>query len=503
MPDCPSTPALSRPEWKAAWRLMLLFYLLYIHELSHFNVSIDAEFLASSSLCALVEIGRWVPSLLRATLWPAAVTPSGPLLLFGAAFAISFIHAARLFRAGEFGPFHYAAFAAYALFPVWLAQIGFAGNILPDAVGLLAATCAALLTVGAPACGPPRRAWRLAGAAACCAVAVGAYPSLGLMYLALAACAGFAAAIDGPRPAWGQFIRAVARALVALALGFALSLAIGRLFMLGCHAAPSDYGLNILHFGDALRHPLRALAMGVRDVGRLYAGFWRPFGWQVSLTYAVTVLFCCGAIVGLSARGARWRVLAALCVLLLIPASLGIAGAATLPPRTFFAGALVLAFLLLMAHRLCRAPWQRRTVLVLALLCAVQGLSVNSMQQARGWVAARHDLLLAGAIHAEIMRLQDANATGPIYVNFRGKHAFHTPYPILDTAGASFFEWDGGDMRRMVAYMNLIGYDRLRAYPENPPGAFDAPYAQMPDWPAPGSVRRFGNGYLVKLSAGR
>jgi hypothetical protein len=48
--------------------------------------------------------------------------------------------------------------------------------------------------------------------------------------------------------------------------------------------------------------------------------------------------------------------------------------------------------------------------------------------------------------------------------------------------------------------MNFVGYGRLRAYPEDTPGAFDQEYARMPIWPAPGSVKRFGKGYLIKLS---
>ena len=502
MQDSRFNAALSRVEWTVAWRLLLLFCLFYIYELANFNITIDDEVLAQSSLCHFADIGRWVHPLLRATLWPQVVVPSGPLLLFGCAFAVSFIYIARLFGIARFGLFHYAAFAAYALFPTWFAQLEFAANVLPDALGLLAATYAALLTVDDPASATRWRGWRLAGAVAGCTLAMGAYQSLGLMYLALTVGAVLATCLQEPKPAWPEFVRSAARAFLVLVVALVLSLLIGRLVMQACHTAASEYGLGGLHFGQALRNPLRALVLGLREIGRLYLGIWYRFGLQASLICLATVLFCYGVIVSLAVRGTRWRVSGALFVLLMIPAGLSVVGANGMVVRTHFAGAAVFLFLLLMAHRQCRSQTQRRVVLVLALLCAVQGLYVNSVQQARGWMAAHHDLLLAGAIEAEIMRLHGADDNGPIQVNFRGKREFHSDYPTLRTAttGASFFEWDGGNVWRMVFYMNLLGYDRLRVYPEEPPGAFDQAYAQMPIWPAPGSVRRFGKGYLVKLS---
>jgi hypothetical protein len=323
------------------------------------------------------------------------------------------------------------------------------------------------------------------------------------MYLALVVGGGFIVCINQHQPAWAGLARTVARALLALIGGFVLSLLIGRLVMQVCNWTAQQYGDQFLHFGQALRHPLHALSVGAGELGRLYFGFWRPFGWQPALIYGATVLLCCCALVGWAARGMRWRMGGVLLALLLIPASLSIVGNDALPARTFFAGAAVLLCLLLMAHRQCRGAWPRRALLALAALCAVQGLYINSVQQARGWSVARHDLLLAGEIHAEIMRVRgSADDGGPIYVNFRGARGFDSVYPSLKTAttGASFFQWDGGNTGRITVYMNLVGYDRLRIFPEEPPGAFDHEYAQMPVWPAPGSVRRYGNVYLVKLS---
>jgi hypothetical protein len=495
--------AFSRTEVAIAWRLLLLFCLLYIYELANFNITIDDEILAQSGTCHFADLGRWVYPLLRATLWPLAVLPSGPLLLFGCAFAVSSTYITRLFGITRFGLFHYVAFAAYAIFPTWFAQLEFGANVLPDALGVLAVTYAALLTSDTPAFGQRWCGWRLIGAVAGCTVAFGAYQSLGLMYLALVVSAELAARIGKPQPTWSGLARTTARALLVLVLGFVFSSMIGRLVMLACHMTPSAYGISSLHFDEALRHPLRALELGVREISHLYLSFWYPFGRQVGWTYMATILLCCATIMGLAAPGVRKWIGGVLLILLMIPASLSVAGANQMAVRTFFAGPVVLLSLLLMAHRQCRSPTLRRGILVLALLCAMQGLYIKSVQQAREWVVTHHDLVLASAINTEIMRLQDTGDNGPIYVNFRGVQAVHSDYPLFNgsvATGISFFEWGDGNIWRIVAYMNFIGYNRLRAYPEDPPGAFDQEYAKMPIWPAPGSVERFGNGYLVKLS---
>lgn len=498
------TLALSRHEHRALGRLWLLFCLFYVYELANFNVTIDDEILVQSGICHFADIGRWVHPLLRATLWPQVVVPSGPLLLFGLALTVSFLYVARMFGVARLGVFHYTVFAAFALFPTWMAQLEFAANVLPDALGVLATSSAALLTLGLARARPRGGTawWRWALAIVACTVAFGAYQSLGLMYLALVVGAGLSDfVVHRSDPAWADFARTLGRALVVLVLGLALSLVLARLMMLACDVQPSGYGRDALNFKLALSQPLNALGIAVNETLRLYFSFWRPFG-AAGLTYLVTVAACCGAIVWLSAPGTRWRVGGVLAMLLLIPAGLSLVGVTTMAVRTYFAGACVLLVLLLLAHALCRSAMQRRAVLTLALLCAMQGLYVYSVQQARGWVSARHDTLLAGAIQMEIMRLRGPDDGRPVHVNVRGSRRIVSVYPGVDTTttGASFFEWDGGNPWRVAAYMRLLGFADVRPYDEGASGRFDADYAQMPVWPAPGSVRRIDDVYLVKLS---
>ena len=90
----------------------------------------------------------------------------------------------------------------------------------------------------------------------------------------------------------------------------------------------------------------------------------------------------------------------------------------------------------------------------------------------------------------------------PIRIDINGFIAPQSVYPMVPTttAGASFFEWDGGSPHRMVRLMNLIGYHQFVSLANARRPAFAKVYRQMPVWPRAGSVRRVGDVILVKLS---
>ena len=64
----------------------------------------------------------------------------------------------------------------------------------------------------------------------------------------------------------------------------------------------------------------------------------------------------------------------------------------------------------------------------------------------------------------------------------------------------SFFDWDGGNLLRMVTYMKVMGYQNINMLGEAERRRVTPLFAEMPVWPAAGSVRKVDDGYLVKLS---
>ncbi|MDO5290959.1 MAG: hypothetical protein Q4F13_15200 [Pseudomonadota bacterium] len=285
-------------------------------------------------------------------------------------------------------------------------------------------------------------------------------------------------------------------------LGSLLSLGIAKLDMMACGLGVHDYAKSFFDPGAFLRDPVGMLRIIFKDAGRQVWGHWKPFGVaHVAFTSAVVV--SAAICVHAAPPGRRVLALTGMFIMFMTPTGFIWVTGAPLPLRTYFATAGVLCCFLLMAYGLAQRPWVRGLVVALALLVAMQGLYIHSIQQARGWVVRQHDARLAADIYHAVMRLSGQSDEAPVFIHLRGGKAFrHSLYPAVTstTHGVSFFEWDGGYMLRMLTYFRLHGYENVHGFTEQVAGEFDQVYADMPVWPLEGSVKAFGKGYLVKLS---
>ena len=498
--------ALGPREWRAACALLVIFCLGHVYELANFNISIDDEYLAHTHVCHFADVGRWLHPLVR-WWWPQPVVPAAPLLIFGACLSLGFVYMARLLGVRRLGPAHHAVFAAFALYPVWMAQLEFAGNVLPVGMGVLAC-CAAALLACQPANAPRRGRWlRAAAGVLLVAVATGAYQSLNLLFFVLALAGALAAALLPATPDWPGCRARLRRAVLWCLAGTALSLLLAHIVMLACGVTPSDYARQFFHPEALLQAPGQVLSFFFHDAVRGYGSFWKSFA-PTRGVFTAAVLACLALCLWRARGRGMGRVGLLLLALLFSPAAYVLVAGETLTLRTYMASAAVVGSLLLLAHGAASRPAARRLVVVLALLVALQSLYVNAVQQARGWAVQKRDQALAAAIYQAVTRLRSADSADsaggqpPLFLHFQGGLPFDSIYPAARTVtqGASFFEWDGGDPSRIVYYMRMLGYSDV--LPEDGIAAQElaAAYAVMPVWPADGSVRRHGRAFLVKLS---
>lgn len=495
--------SFSRPEQKSFFYLLIVFCLAYIYELANFNVSIDDEIQVQAEICYFAGLGRWMHPLVRKVLWPQVVVPAGPLLLFGAAMAVSYVYVLRMFGVKRLAAAHYAIFAAFALYPAWPAQLEFSANIIPVAIGLLAAVLAAGLAL----CESPSR-WhflaRSIASALLVAVSVGAYQSLALVFLVFAISGALWALLQDNQkpPAWARFGWRVGASVVICVAGMVLSLVFAKITLLACQLAPSAYAESFFHPEAITGNPLGLLKLISKEAGRLFWSYWRDFG-SARFAFAAAIIGSAAICVVAVRPSLKLAALVALFGIFYLPTGFIVITGNVLPIRAYLAAAAVMCCFLLLAHSLSRSPAARSVVLALAVLAAIQGLYINSIQQARGWSAQHHDAALASAIYNEVVRRHDPRDGQAIFLKIRGAKRFDSIYPSVDTGtqGASFFEWDGGNPPRMLAYMRMLGYTNVHAFAEEMPGAHAAAFEEMPVWPAEGAVRRVGKGFLVKLPA--
>ncbi len=493
----------TRREGRLIFYAWVVFCLVYAYELAHFNLSIDDELMAFSQACNFSVIGRWLHTLVRKTLWLQVVVPTGPLLIFGAALALAFVFILRVFAIVPFRAGHLLTFAAFALFPTWMAQMEFVGNLIPVGVGLVCAVLAAWVMLGPLAARGIQ--WplpvRMLLAVVLVAVAVGAYQSLPLLTLALLL-AGSLRAVAQAEAAKRTFWQMAAAGAAVVVAGSLLSLGIAKLDMMACGLGAHDYAKSFFDPGAFWRDPVGMLRVVVKDAGHQVWGHWKAFGVS-RVVFTLAIVLSAAVCVRAAAPGRRWLVLLGLCLIFLVPTGFDWVTGAPLPIRTYFATAGVMCSFLLMAYVMAPRPWVRTLVAALALLVAVQGLYIHSIQQARGWMVRQHDARLAAGIYNEVMRQSGQSDEQAVHLNIRGRKPFHSNlYPAVPstTHGASFFEWDNGYQVRMVAYMRMQGYENVREYREQFAGQFDEAYARMPAWPLPGSVKQVDGVFLVKLS---
>ncbi|EGV28581.1 hypothetical protein ThidrDRAFT_3649 [Thiorhodococcus drewsii AZ1] len=494
---------LTQEDLKIFGHLFLIFFVSYAYEITNFNISIDDEILAYQSASKFVDLGRWLFPLIRESFWPQVITPLGPYILFGLCIALGYLYILRAF--GIFRPalFHYSAFAAFILFPIWPAQLEFNANVIPLGVATLAISTSILLASRPIDTSFSKGVWHIIAPAALISIAAGAYQSAVLIYPVIITGVFLQNRLKPTFSPATKNTRHVIAATSILLLGCIIYLAIAAIAMKIYGIPPSPYGSSFVNIKTLFSAPQNALSGMMQNLWNVYFAWWKPFG---TASYAIPTTILTGAAIALyAARDSRQKILWVLLGVTLIlasPAAFCLLSGHELPLRTLLGAPFALLVLLLLFYHSTNSDTTRKAALAAALLIALEGLYIQSIHQARSALAQKHDMLLASAINTDILRTPNLPKRGPITIDFSGAKKFESVYPALPTttAGASFFEWDGGNPYRMVKYMNLIGYHRYIAVDQETRARIAPHYSTMPEWPLEGSIKVVDGVVLIKIS---
>jgi len=268
--------ALSHRESGTAVILFFLYAICYAYQITNFSISIDDEELVFSSSSQFVELGRWMHPLIRETFWPQVVTPFGPYLIFGVCICLGYVYLLKSFGLKKIELFHLAAFSGFILFPVWFAQLEFAGNVIPLGIGVLAISLATTLTLDAIE-HPSGRIAALSSSALLVAIATGCYQSAILIFPVLViGVAVYKDLILEDRIS--VFLRSILILIAVLLLSVAIYLVMARLVMLGYGIGPSKYGLSFVDPHAILTRPMAVMNAVVGDLQGMYFSWWKDYG---------------------------------------------------------------------------------------------------------------------------------------------------------------------------------------------------------------------------------
>jgi hypothetical protein len=490
--------------------LLGIFIVFYYFRLSTFSISIDDELGAvrDSANIWLVQ-GRWGIYLLERFFISEQVVPFFPFFIFGCCLAFSYPILLSAFGVRRLTLVHYVAFPLYAAFPVWLFAVSFFSNTIGFGLGQLLAACAVRccrpLLLDAPGVVLGRATWRrtlgrMLCAAAFAAVAIGMYQtfvfSVAALGLALIMVVGLDEGVQW-RAAFGRCVILLLTLVLAVVLYEAVELTFLALLNLG----REHYVGNFLNLPPLLHNPGHVLALVARNIAGTYGGDARTFG-IAAYGFAVTV--GCGIIAlaiwpGVSA-GRRVLLVAAAIALLALPFNLHVLAGGELPARTLVAVPALMWFFAMLGMTSPRR-WLAKLSFVAVLVSALQILYIVNLLQTANEFARKHDEALAAAIYARIVSVNSQASERTALVDFYGATPFDSVYPRPTpvTAGYSFFEWDGGNVHRIVGYMHLLGYTQLQIPTPEQQHLNDAVFREMPAWPDPGSVRVANDMTLIKL----
>jgi hypothetical protein len=127
--------------------------------------------------------------------------------------------------------------------------------------------------------------------------------------------------------------------------------------------------------------------------------------------------------------------------------------------------------------------------------------TIQNYRQMLSYLVDKRDTLLAASIYNRLSEMPGFVADNTYALSVFGGYPFATDYPRppTSTIGYSFFEWDDGNPRRIVAYMKLLGYSNLARPTLDQEDQTVARLSTMPVWPAQGSLQIMNDVVLIRL----
>ena len=474
---------------------------LYFHgyEIFNFTLSIDEELLqGSNEALAHIGQGRWGIALRYWLLIPDATLPITPIATGLALYAIAFT-----LLIGKFKIQHWQSVVVAAPFffgfPVLVYDLAFSGVAINNGI-------AALVTVAAVYASDRFSIARFILAALLISIAISLYQSF-LFFAIVLFIANFA------RNYWpfnGDLRRSqlVAGAswygLIVIAAVFCYSII--ELVFLWVAGQPIEHIGEFYRPDFLIAHPSTVVARTLYESLSIYSGI-SPIFLGNSLYYQVILgAFMLTTIYNIYySYNSRKEVIPLLvCAVAMFatpfiqyPVSQGY-----MPYRTLVAVPAVITIISLSAAELSTPFVRKYLLLPLALLVMIEFSWISNKQYYGGHWALERDKTLATQI---ISRITDVVPNQKVYtIAVVGaparKHSLLIPDIATSTLGASFFEWDGGNVNRIAAFLNIVSDAEFRAAtPKQSLRAIEKS-ATMPTWPAKGSVADRGDAVVIKFS---
>jgi hypothetical protein len=283
------------------------------------------------------------------------------------------------------------------------------------------------------------------------------------------------------------------------------------LYFVGQLMALAVSGLHVEYIGRFFdleylrRHPasvINTLRLRILDT---YGGSPRHFGTSVGMLFVVIVLSLASLGVRLfQCKLGLWsKLVVAILVagVLLSPFALGLLMRGAIPWRALVAMPVALAGLVAIGAAGRSGVFGTVLGLVVGLFVLQSVISTNSLFSSSA-LALEADRLTAARLLERIENAKADSGTNQVkYLEVVGYPDIESTRlrPKTEAIGASFFEWDQGDVWRILFFINTLAQHDWEVLPPEDRRSLVDSTNMMPSWPARGSVRVFGETSVIKF----
>jgi len=481
----------------------VMAFIFHAFEISNLLLSVDDEYSAFRVTPeAWLNDGRWTGFFIEKFLFVQPTMPFIPNLISCALMALSYMLILRahvLTRDWRV----YFLYPIYVAFPILWFINEFYGNMVLVAVGFFMTSLAILvfskknyiakLTVRIQLINT-----NILISAILLAIAIGAYQSFIMLFLAYSMGLYVFNAISSPKKILDLYIlRYLVNVGLYVMYGLITYLTI-NVFLKYLFPSNRSYIDGFVKNVDLKV----AVAGTIKTAFDMYSGSPSIFGVSINSLavlsiMAISIIIYYGTVRHLSI------ILSGL-LLLLTPFLLNIitGGADSLPTRSYVAIPYVVWLMALFV--ISRKKLLSNIVgLLIVLIVLIDMMSALGSYAASTQIGQLHDRALADSLYE---RIADSNPNFSVNevspIDIYGYKSIQTVYPTVKTStlGASFFDWDGGNIYRMLSYMKLIGYPNLQPVRATQMKENIEEFKKMNVWPSTGSVKYINGMYLIKLS---
>lgn len=478
---------------------------LHIFEISSFMISIDDEYSAfRTNPEAWIADGRWTGYIIERFIFSQPTMPYIPNLISCFFMALSFILIIKSHNL-LFNWKSYITYPIFAAFPTLWFINEFYGNMVMVAIGFFMTSLSIYLFSKVNESNSGIKLFFIVKfifiPAIFLAVAIGSYQSFIMLFISMGIGVIIVKDILCNKNKTGETLLSLLILSAVLIMGLLFYSVINYFFKFLFAISGKAYIEHFLHLNELLSSPLEILAKVIHKMFNFYSGSADIYGISI-FALGLFFLFSTSIILLKKVNTSKFILIPIWIIFLFAPFLLHfITGVDSLPTRSMVAMPYV-SWLMGIILLTINSRFKLFFALIIIILAEIQILSASGQYAAATNLTEAHDRMLADDLYSRISASNSEFDKSKISViDVFGWHDFKTIYPLVphSTMGASFFNWDQGNISRMVAYMNLLGYDNLQALDRAKRKDFIKEFEKMPIWPAKDSVKFIDNVYLIKL----